>query len=41
MANEHLGRLPEALEHVQAACKMFPESTQCKKELEAIREKVK
>lgn len=41
IANEHLGRLQEALAHVQIACKMFPDSAQCKKELEAIREKMK
>lgn len=41
IANEHLGRLQEALQHVQAACKMFPESTQSKKELETIQQKMK
>lgn len=40
IANEHLGRLQEALQHVQAACKMFPDSAQCKKELETIRKKM-
>ncbi len=41
MADEHLGRLEEALRHVQAACKMFPASAQCKKELDAIQQKMK
>jgi choline-sulfatase len=41
MAEEHLGHFQQAVEHVQAACKMFPESEQCKKELETIREKMK
>ena len=41
MAEEHLGHFQQALEHVQAACRMFPESEQCKKELETIREKMK
>jgi len=41
IANKHLGRLHEALEHVQAACKMFPESTQCRQELETIQQKMR
>lgn len=41
MAEEHLGHFQQALEHVQTACKMFPESEQCKKELETIRERMK
>ena len=41
MAAEHLGLLKEAREHVEAACKMFPGSAQCQKELDAIEEKTK
>lgn len=41
MADEHLGRFAEALQHVQAACKMFPASAQCKKELETIQQEMK
>ena len=41
MADEHLGLLPEAREHVQAACKMFPGSAQCQRELDAIQQKMK
>ena len=41
IANEHLGRFQEALDHVQAACKIFPESTQCRQELEKINQKMK
>jgi arylsulfatase A-like enzyme len=41
MADEHLGLIEEAREHVQAACKMFPGSAQCQHELDAIQRKVK
>jgi len=41
IAQEHLGRFPAALKHVQAACQMFPEAAQCKKELRTIQEKMK
>jgi arylsulfatase A-like enzyme len=41
IAAEHLGLLKEAREHVEAACKMFPASAQCQKELDAIQQKTK
>jgi choline-sulfatase len=41
LANQHLGRLKEALEHLQAACKTAPESTQCRTELESLKQKMK
>jgi choline-sulfatase len=41
LADEHLGLLPEAREHVEAACNMFPSSAQCQQELETIRQKMR
>ena len=41
IACEHLGQLPQALEHLQAACNIAPDSTPCKTELEAVRNRMK
>ena len=37
VADRHLGLLKEAFEHVQAACRIAPESAQCRKELESLK----
>jgi len=41
IADEHLGLFGEALEHMQAACRLYPESVQCGRELDALRRKMK
>ena len=41
IADEHLGLLQEAKQHVQAACQLYPESVQCHRELDALEKKVK
>jgi Tfp pilus assembly protein PilF len=38
IADEHLGSWKKALEHLEAACKLAPEATQCRKELESVRQ---
>ena len=40
IAEERLGLLPEALEHIEDACELAPDSQQCGRELQAIREKL-
>lgn len=40
VADEHLGLFPDALEHLQAACRMAPQAGGCKKELDAVRQKL-
>jgi len=37
IANKNLGLKKEAIEQMEAACKLAPESAQCRKELEALR----
>jgi choline-sulfatase len=41
IVDEHLGLLDEALEHVQAACKIYPDSAQCQRELDGLEKKIK
>jgi tetratricopeptide (TPR) repeat protein len=36
IADKHLGLMKEALEHLQAACKVAPEAEQCRRELDSI-----
>ncbi|MGA2742501.1 MAG: sulfatase-like hydrolase/transferase [Bryobacteraceae bacterium] len=36
IADKHLGLTKEALEHLQAACKVAPEAEQCRRELDAL-----
>ena len=40
-AEEHLGLLPDALRHVESACKMAPGSGSCNRELETVKQKMK
>jgi tetratricopeptide (TPR) repeat protein len=40
-AEEHLGLLPDALQHLESACKMMPDSASCNRELQAVKEKMK
>ncbi len=37
IADRHLGRTDEALEHLRAACRVAPEAEQCRRELEATK----
>jgi choline-sulfatase len=37
LSDKHLNLKSEALEHLQAACKLAPEAEQCKRELESLR----
>jgi choline-sulfatase len=37
VADKRLGLYPEALVHLQAACKMAPEAEQCRRELESLK----
>jgi choline-sulfatase len=39
LANEHLGRLQEAIGNMAAACKLAPDAAQCRSELERLKEK--
>jgi arylsulfatase A-like enzyme len=41
LTDEHLGMLKEAREHLRAACAISPGSQQCRKELEAVEEKLR
>ena len=41
IADEHLGLLREAIEHVQVACRLYPESAQCHRELDTLQKKIK
>lgn len=41
LTDQHLGLLKEAMEHLQAACKTAPDSTQCRTELESLKQKTK
>ena len=41
IADEHLGLLQEAKQHVEAACQLYPESVQCHRELDLLKKKVK
>ena len=36
IADKHLGLTQEALEHLQAACKVAPEAEQCQRELKSL-----
>lgn len=40
-AEEHLGMLPDALQHLESACKMAPDSVSCNRELTAVKQKMK
>ena len=40
VAEERLGLLREALEHLEDACRLAPDLPQCKRDLEAVREKL-
>jgi arylsulfatase A-like enzyme/thioredoxin-like negative regulator of GroEL len=40
-AEEHLGLLPDALQHLESACKAMPDSASCNRELQAVKEKMK
>ena len=37
LADEHVGRKAEALEHVETACRIGPKAAQCAAELAALR----
>jgi choline-sulfatase len=41
IADKHLGLYPEALEHFQVACKLAPEAQQCRRELEALQQRMR
>ncbi len=41
IVDEHLGLLEEALEHVRAACRIYPDSAQCHRELDGLEQKIK
>jgi len=41
VAEERLGLLREALEHLEDACRLAPDLPQCKRDLEAVREKLR
>jgi arylsulfatase A-like enzyme len=40
LADEHLGLLPEALDHLRIACGIAPQSGGCQRELKAVQEKM-
>ena len=40
-AEEHLGLLPDALQHLESACKMAPDSASCNRELQTVKQKMK
>ena len=40
LADEHLGLLPEALDHLRTACEMAPQSGGCRRELQALQQKM-
>jgi choline-sulfatase len=40
LADEHLGLLPQALEHLHTACQIAPNSAGCRRELEAVQKKL-
>jgi hypothetical protein len=39
IADEHLGLLDEAQQHMQAACQLYPDSAECRRELETVERK--
>jgi len=41
IAERHLGRFQEAVEHLETACRIAPEVSQCTPELDAARKQVK
>jgi tetratricopeptide (TPR) repeat protein len=41
LACEHLGLIKQAIEHLEAACAIAPDSVPCKTELDAVRKRVK
>jgi tetratricopeptide (TPR) repeat protein len=41
LACEHLGLIKQAVEHLEAACAIAPDSVPCKTELDAVRKRVK
>lgn len=41
VAEEHQGLLESAVRHLEDACKLVPESAECKRELDALRKKIK
>jgi choline-sulfatase len=41
VADEHLGLLPEAYEHLKAACSILPHDEKCARELNVVEEKMK
>ena len=40
LANEHLGRLQEAIGNMEAACRLAPDAAQCREELERLKHRV-
>ena len=41
LSDERLGLMKEALDHLQAACRISPEAQQCRRELETVEQKMK
>ena len=41
LAEEHLGLLPDALKHLQKACRIAPDSASCKRELDTVQKKIR
>lgn len=41
IVDEHLGLLKEALENVRAACRIYPDSAQCHRELDGLEHRIK
>jgi len=41
LSDERLGLMKEALDHLQAACRIAPEAQQCRRELETVEQKMK
>lgn len=40
-AEEHLGLLSDALQHLESACKIVPDSASCNRELQTVKQKMK
>jgi len=41
IAEEHLGQLAQALQHLESACKIAPGSAACQRELTTVKQKIK
>jgi ribosomal protein S15P/S13E len=41
IADEHLGLLSEAFEHLKAACEIMPRDEKCARELNAVEQKMR